>query len=128
LAPSPRLAPRSPRQRSAITNSPFRLPGIDMRSTAGRRFVDLVDAALAQFGASNTEAIRELAGLKFTLEQTQAAVVAGDARAKEDMVRIARLIDRREATMRQAAAASKTKAPNFADYIAARYPSSEAGQ
>jgi hypothetical protein len=94
-----------------------------MRSPAGRRFVDLVDSVIAEFGASNTEAVRELAGLKFTREQVQSAIVTGDARAREDLVRIGRLIDRKEAAMRQAAAAAKAKVPSLHEYVAAKYGS-----
>ena len=50
-----------------------------MRSAAGRRFRDLVDAVIAEFGASNPEAIRELAGLKFTRELTQSAILLPQA-------------------------------------------------
>jgi hypothetical protein len=63
-----------------MTNDPRRLDGIDMRTSAGRRYRDIVDQLAAEFGAVNPIALRELAGLRYTLEQMQAAVVAGDAR------------------------------------------------
>ena len=103
-----RPAPPSAANRSIITNSPHRLPGVDMRSAAGRRFRDLVDAVIAEFGNANPEAIRELAGLRFTRDQVQGDVVTGaKPRAAEDLVRIGRLITRLEATLRQARAAKR---------------------
>jgi hypothetical protein len=102
--------PRPSRQRSALTNSPYLLPGIDGRSAAGRRFRDLVSGVIAEFGGSNPEAVRELAGLRFTREQCQAAVITGDTRAREDLVRLGRLIVRLETTLRQANAAHMARA------------------
>ena len=76
---------RPKKLRSGLTNNPYRLDGVDMRSPRGRRYRDIVDAVIADFGGANPVAVRELAGLKFTLEQTQAQVVAGDTRAREDL-------------------------------------------
>jgi hypothetical protein len=95
-----------------------------MRSPAGRRFRDIVDAIIAEFGSSNKEAIRELAGLKLTLEKTQAAFFAGDARARDDLVRIGRLIDRKEATLRTRAAATN-RPMTIPEYLASRYESDD---
>ena len=97
------VAARPRKLRSGLTNNPYRLDGVDMRTERGRRYRDIVDALIAEFGSSNAVALRELAGLKFSLEQTQAAVVAGDARAREDLVRLSNLITRREGAMREAA-------------------------
>jgi hypothetical protein len=69
------------RGRAIMTNDPRRLNGIDMRTSAGRRYRDIVDQIAAEFGPINPIALRELAGLRYTLEQTQAAVAASDARA-----------------------------------------------
>jgi hypothetical protein len=67
------------RRRAIMTNDPRRLSGIDMRTSAGRRYRNIVDQIAAEFGAVNPI---ELARLRYTLEETQAAVVAGDARAR----------------------------------------------
>ena len=81
-----------------------------MRSAAGRRFRDLVDAVIAEFGNANPEAIRELAGLRFTRDQVQGDVVTGaKPRAVEDLVRIGRLITRLELSLRQARAAQMAR-------------------
>jgi hypothetical protein len=86
--------------RSGLTNNPHRLAGVDMRTQRGRRYRDIVDALITEFGSANPVALRELAGLKFTLEQIQARVVTGDPRACEDLVRVSNLVARREAVMR----------------------------
>jgi hypothetical protein len=104
--------------RSGLTNNPYRLDGVDMRSPRGRRYRDIVDALIAEFGAANPVGLRELAGLKFTLEQTQAAIVAGDQSAREDLVRISNLVARREGAMRDAGRSSRDAGPSLADIIA----------
>jgi hypothetical protein len=72
--------------------------------------MDIVGSIVAKFGGEDPEAVRELAGLRFTLEETQAAVVTGDAHAREDLIRISRQIDRKEAALRQSAMAAKVSA------------------
>ena len=108
------------RRRSVLTNDPRRLPGVDMRSHHGRRFRDIVEVLLGEFGAVDTARLRELASLKFTFEQVQAAVVAGDSRACEDLVRLSNLITRREAELRTRMAAKAPKPPSLRDHITRR--------
>jgi hypothetical protein len=55
------------RRRAIMTNDPRRLNGIDMRTSAGRRYRDIVDQLATEFGAVNPIALRELAGLRFPL-------------------------------------------------------------
>lgn len=113
-------AARPKKLRSGLTNNPYRLDGVDMRTERGRRYRDIVDALIAEFGASNPVGLRELAGLKFTLEQTQASVVAGDDRAREDLVRISNLVARREAALRASGTQPDTT-PSLAEYLAANH-------
>jgi hypothetical protein len=112
---------RPKKLRSGLTNNPYRLDGVDMRTERGRRYRDIVDALIAECGSSNPVGLRELAGLKFTLEQTQAAVVAGDDRAREDLVRISNLVARREAVMREAARPARDSTPSLDEYLAANH-------
>jgi hypothetical protein len=93
-------------RRAAATNDPRRLPGVDMRSSRGRRFRDLVEALALEFGTADTARLRELASLKFNLEQLQALVVGGDSTASSDLVRLSNLITRREKEMRRIKASS----------------------
>jgi hypothetical protein len=106
----PARAARSPLQRARVTNDPYRLPGVDGRSPAGRRYRDIVYAIIAKFGDGDTEAVRELAGLRITLEQTQAAAMTGDQRARTDVVRLMRMVEKRDAALRQSAVAARVKA------------------
>ena len=92
----------SPKVRSRVSNSPYRLLGVDMRTGRGRRYRDIVDALVAEFGDANAIGLRELAGLKFTLELIQGDLVTGaNPRAAEDLVRVSNLIARREQSMRE---------------------------
>src|SRR5580658_2449638 len=109
---------RPKKVRSGLTNNPHKLDGVDMRTQRGRRYRDIVDALITEFGPANPVGLRELAGLKFTLEQTQAAVVAGDPRAREDLVRISNLVARREREMRGASLSRGDAGPTLADIIA----------
>ena len=105
------------KRRSALTNDPRRLPGVDMRSHHGRRFRDIVNVLIAEFGDADVTRLRELGGLKYSLEQVQAAVVAGDSRACEDLVRLSNLITRREAELR-ARIRPRDATPSLADILA----------
>ncbi len=89
------------KRRSILTNDPRRLPGADMRSSAARRFKDIVEAMLVEFGAeADTSRVRELASLKLTLEATQAAVLGGDQAQCDELVRLSNIIARRERDLR----------------------------
>ena len=90
------------RRRSILTNDPRRLPGVDMSSEHGRRFRDIVEALVVEFGpVADTVRLRELAGLKFSLEHVQARAVTGDLHPlATDLVRMSNLIIRREQELR----------------------------
>jgi hypothetical protein len=92
-----------------LTGDPRRLVGVDMRTSAGRRYREIVEQLTTEFGVANAIALRELAGLRYTLEQTQAAIVSGDARARTDLVRISNLIARRERELREANVVAEAK-------------------
>lgn len=102
--------------RSVLTNDPRRLPGVSMRSPRGRRFRDIVETLMVEFGADcDPVRLRELAGLKFSAEEVQAAVVHGNTRAVEDLVRLSNLIARRETELR--ARHQPKRAPALADIL-----------
>lgn len=94
-----------------LVGDPRRLAGIDMRTRAGLRFKEIAEALLVEFGSANKIALRELAGLRFALEQTQASIVAGDVRARSDLVRISNLIARRERELRESSVVAAAKSP-----------------
>ncbi len=109
------------KRRSSLTNDPRRLPGVDMRTDRGRRFRDIVEALVVEFGPGVDNArLRELGALKFNLEQTQALALAGDPRAREDVVRIANLIRRQEKELRIRKAAMAPPMTPLRQRLAAR--------
>ncbi len=88
-------------RRSILTNDPRRLPGVDMRSEHGRRYRDIIESLISEFGPNaDPIRLRELGGLKFSLEQIQVQVVTGSQRACGDLVRLSNLIARREGELR----------------------------
>ncbi len=78
------------------------LPGVDRRTASGQRYQDIVAAVAAEFGPANPVALRELAALRFTLEREQGAIVRGDQRSLEDLVRLTNAIERKERALRLA--------------------------
>jgi hypothetical protein len=58
-------------------HDPFRIEGVDMRSQHGRRFRDLATIVIKEHGNDiDPVKVRELAGLKLSIEITQAALIA----------------------------------------------------
>jgi hypothetical protein len=73
-------------------HDPFRMAGVDMRSEQGRRFRDIAALVIAEHGPDLAPVkVRELAGLKLSIEITQAALVNGDRKARTDLVRLSNL-------------------------------------
>ncbi len=115
---------RLPKLRSAVTNNPRKLLGVDMRSARVRRYADIVEVLEVEFGADDPDALREIASLKLSLEDAQRDVLMGDAKAREDQVRLSNLITRRETALR-AKRRQKKAGPNLKDYIAAKAAAAE---
>ncbi len=104
-----------------------RLPGLDFRTPEGRRYREIADAVFAEYEGEDPIRLRELAGLKLTLEQVQALTIRGDRKALEDLVRLSNLITRRENEIKDRARAAPRRdaTPSLAD-IAARHRIGEA--
>jgi hypothetical protein len=110
-----------PKLRNAQTNNPHRLAGVDGRTSYARRFADILTALAVEYVGLDPVALRELAGLKLTLELTQAAVIEGDRKARVDLVRISNLIARRERELREAKVALPASTSSLQDRLAAQY-------
>jgi hypothetical protein len=108
------------KRRSALTNDPRRLPGISMKSQHGRRFRDIVEALLAEYGDVDSARLREVATLRLTLEMAQGAAISGDAAAADNIVRLSHLIERKEKVLRARRRPKHESAPTLAE-IAARH-------
>jgi hypothetical protein len=103
---------RSPRLRAKVTNNLWQSPdGLDQRSPRGRRWRDLLDGLIAEYGTAYPEKLRSLAVLKLSLEATQAAVLRGDILRSEDIVRLENLIGRRERELGAKARAREAERP-----------------
>src|SRR5471030_2298455 len=94
---SPNLAGRSRYCSSASTRDPFLLPGVDGRSLDGRRYRDIVQSLLSEYGAAaEPPLIRALAQLRLVIEREQAALISDDKRSLENLVRLENVASRRE--------------------------------
>jgi hypothetical protein len=86
-------------------HDPFKVTGLDMRSEHGRRFKDLAAIVIKDHGPDiDPVKIRELAGLKLSIEITQARTVrlSKTRRRHPRCVRIAPVPARRRARLREA--------------------------
>jgi hypothetical protein len=91
-------------------HDPFKMPGLDMRSGAGRRFRDLAARVIEELGpALDPTKVRELAGLRLSVEIAQAALVNGDPKARNDLVRLSNLAKRAERELRESSAVAAAK-------------------
>jgi hypothetical protein len=96
------------------THDPFKIVGLDKRTAEGRRFKDLAAKVIAEHGPHiDPVKIRELAGLKLSIEITTAALIAGDRKARTALVRLLNHADRAQRAMAQAkrTAAASDKPP-----------------
>lgn len=107
---------RLPALRSKLTNDATLLPGVDRRTRLGRRYQDIVEALAIEYGSANPVALRELAALRFTLEREQGAIVAGDVRSVEQLVRLTNTIERKERALR-AAKRQASQPPSLDSYL-----------
>jgi hypothetical protein len=106
------LAATLPPDRLPISRNhdPFKIAGVDMRSEQGRRFRDLAALVIAEHGPDlDPVKVRELAGLRLSVEITQAALVNGDPKARNDLVRLSNLAKRAERELRASTAVAAAK-------------------
>ncbi len=103
------------------THDPFKIAGVDMRSEHGRRFRDLAAKVIAEYGDIDPVKVRELAGLKLSIEITQAALIGGDRRAGNDLVRLLNhVVSRAERALREAKRAQPGKSAPLSAYLGNR--------
>jgi hypothetical protein len=105
------LAASLPPDRLPISKNhdPFKIAGVDMRSEQGRRFRDLAALVIAEHGPDlDPVKVRELAGLRLSVEIAQAALVNGDPKARNDLVRLSNLAKRAERELRASKRATPT--------------------
>jgi hypothetical protein len=117
------VIPRSSRQRSARSNDPFVLTGADQRSAQARRFRDIIEGLISEFGDAEPNRLREIGMLKFAIEREQEAIVADVTRSAETLLRLSNSCERKEhrlhLRMRQAGARGPVS--GLHDKLGARY-------
>jgi hypothetical protein len=99
---------------------PRPLAGLDMRSQEAKVFLARLDEVTREFPYGEPSRLREIAGLRVALEQTQVEVLKGNARAREDLVRISNLIARREGEMQTRRAVAAPPTPGLSAYLASK--------
>jgi hypothetical protein len=75
---------------------PRPLAGLDMRSQEAKVFVARLEEVAAEFPDGEPSRLREIAGLRVALEQTQLEVLKGNGKARDDLVRLNNIVARRE--------------------------------
>jgi hypothetical protein len=100
LPESPVIAHRPPTIRSAITNDPLMLRGVDGRSVIARRYRDVAIALADDLGGQKTLneltkiLLRQAAALTVQVEYLQTKIVAGDDIDLEQLTRLTNVLGR----------------------------------
>jgi hypothetical protein len=115
--PASTVGEPSPSNRAKKTNQPFSLPGVDMRSSLGRRYADIVRALRAEFGDQQPGPIAELAVTRLALERLQTAIVKGETVDANALVRLSNLSVRQESRLRVATSTRKDRRLNVDEYL-----------
>jgi hypothetical protein len=102
--------------------------GLDGRSERGRRWRDVLEALIAEYGADEPDRLRALATLRLSLEATETAVINGDVLRSEDLVRLTNLISRREKELRAKQRYREAKAPSLREHLAKRMAAKAVGE
>jgi hypothetical protein len=88
------VADRPPASRSALTNNPLAVRGVDGRSMSARRYRDLCIALADDLGGQDKLSeptrilVRQAAAISVQLESLQSKIVAGEAVDTELLVRL----------------------------------------
>ena len=110
--------------RSAVTNGKKLIEGIDGRTTAGRRYRDLVRAFEKDVGSPVTEAdrglIRQAAALTLRAEQMQADIVNGKEVNTDEVIRLSGTARRLLGTITEKSKRRPNNKPTIRDRIAQR--------
>jgi hypothetical protein len=106
------------------------LVGLDMRSQEAKAFVSRLKEVTAEYPDGEPSRLREIAGLRVTLEQVQVEILKGSSRARVDLVRLSNLISRREGELSTRQTVRAPAPPTIKDHLArlaARRPIAEGG-
>jgi hypothetical protein len=118
--------PRPIKLRSAVTNDPYRLPGVSMRGLLGRRFRDLVSDIAAELGGVDRLGVIDLALVRSAAmdlmrqEEMSAALMRGELVAHEELTRASNSA-RSALTKLRNKRQPRDTTPTLAEYLAANH-------
>src|SRR5271169_4856410 len=117
--------PRPIKLRSAVTNDPFRLPGVSMRGLQGRRFRDLVGDIASELGGIDRLGVIDLALVRSAAmdlmrqETMQAALMRDEAVDHEELTRASNSARSALTRLGIKRGRNAAKGPTVLDYIRA---------
>jgi hypothetical protein len=76
--------------------------GVDGRSSASRRYADVLAALSIEHPDADITRLREITSIKVAIELTTADVLSGERPARADLVRLSNLLTRRERGLHEA--------------------------
>jgi hypothetical protein len=124
VAESTEVAVRSPFARSVVTNGKRPLPGVDGRSTWGRRRRDLIAALSLELGRPLRERDKALiantASLIVRCEQLHVQIANGAEVDDDQLIRLSNTASRLLRTLGLDRRNVTEKQPSLTDYLAAR--------
>jgi hypothetical protein len=112
-------------QRSALTNNPLWVCGLDGRSAEARRYRDLLRAyssplgGLEALGAIDLALVRQAASTSLLSEAQAASLARGESVDAEQAVRVANTLAKLLRQLERRAAALKPRKPTLSEYLAA---------
>jgi len=120
------ITARSQKAHAKVTNDVFALAQIDGRSAQGKRYRDIIDGVVSEFGSAELSLVREVAGLRYVIEREQAALITDEERSPENLVRLQNVCSRKERELRlrarrTSAAAAPAPGSGLRDRLAAKY-------
>lgn len=118
--------PSANKNRSNLSNNPFRLPGIDQQSTNGRRFKDLVEdiasdlGGVGALGPAQIVLVRQAALDVMRSETLHAAALRGETVDPEELTRAGNSATR---TLNRLGVKHRPRdtSPSLAEYLAANH-------
>jgi hypothetical protein len=102
MAASAAISRKKPaRRRPRPADDPSRLPGLDARTAAGKRFTQIAGSIIADYPGADIARVRELALLRLSIELRQGRLLSSDDPSQSDqLIRLSNLAARRERDLR----------------------------
>ncbi len=121
IKPPPKKKREFGRPTHALRRANLALPGLDLRSQEGKRYAAVIAELIEEYGDAELTRLRELAGLRISLELAQVKSMRGSLKGREDSVRLSNMIMRREAELRSRSAVTKKDTSPSLEAIVARH-------